>query len=273
MRILVAFAVLVWSSPLFASDSDEIAKLVDKQANLETRGDVYADDAVLVATLRDAQVGSLIDPSQLVDLIAPPSTTVGGENAKERQLAIARDGESAWATFSTRITVQDSPQLYRVSDLFVKTRKGWRIAATAWTLPVANDIANKEVKAGERSLSYLVLEVKNSDATLVAAFSKLATDGVDATAAARKDLVAIGSGPGERSIGGAVLAKAWKAAWVKHVTVSSAVARVAPSGTTGWVIATVALDKKTYKMPFLVFCVFDKTATGEWSLVHVHFAV
>src|SRR5215468_3106618 len=272
MRILVALAVLMWSSPLFASDGDEIAKLLDKQANLATGSGAYMDDAPLVATLPYAQVGSLTNASGLVDMLAPPSTTLSGEDAKDRQLAIARDGKSAWATFTVRVTVQDAPQLYRVSDLLVKTSQGWRIAATAWTEAIANDVVNKEAKVGKRSFDYLVLEVKNSDAALVAAFNKLATDGVDATAATRKDLVVVGSGPGERTIGGGEFAKPWKAAWVKHVTVSSAVARVAPSGTTGWVIATIVLDKRTYKVPFLVFCVFDKTAAGDWSLVHIQFA-
>jgi ketosteroid isomerase-like protein len=270
--ITVALAVLAWSSPLFASESDEIAKLTDKQANLGTGAEVYVDDAPIVATIPNVSLGRLTSAGELVEMLAPPSTSVGGEDAKDRQIGVARDGKSAWATFTVRVSVQDSPQLYRVSDLLVKTSKGWRVAAIAWTAPVANDRVNKQAKAGDRSFDSLVLEVKNSDATLVAAFKKLATDGVDRTAAARKELVAVGSGPGERTTGGAVLAKAWSAAWVKHVTVSSAVAQVAPSGTTGWVIAKILLDKKSYKVQFLVFCVFDKTAAGDWSLVHIQFA-
>lgn len=272
MRILVALALLAWSSPVFASDRDEIAKLLDKQANLGTGSGTYTADATLVASLPYSQTGSLISPNEIVEQLAPPSTAVNGEDAQDRQLAIARDGKSAWATFTVHVTVQDTSQLYRVSDLLVKTGQGWRIAATAWTAPIANDVVNREARAGKRSFDYLVLEVKNSDAALVAAFHRLATDGVDATAAARKDLVVVGSGPGERTIGGAQFAKPWNATWAKHVTVSSAVARAAPSGTTGWVIATIILDKRTYKVPFLVFCVFDRTPSGDWSLVHLQLA-
>ena len=113
----------------------------------------------------------------------------------------------------------------------------------------------------------------SGDPSLVAAFAKLASDGVDATAAARADLVAIGSGPNERTVGGAVLARGWKALWRGKLTIASTIAGLAPSGTTGWVAAHVALAKGSYTTPFTLFCVFDKTATGEWSLVHIHFGV
>ncbi|TMQ04881.1 MAG: hypothetical protein E6J91_42240 [Deltaproteobacteria bacterium] len=45
-------------------------------------------------------------------MLAPPSTTLSGEDARDRQLAIARDGTSAWATFAVHVTVQYAPQLY-----------------------------------------------------------------------------------------------------------------------------------------------------------------
>lgn len=273
MRILVALAILTCTSPSFASDRDDIAKLVDMQDQLSSGSDVYTDEAILIPPPSGpmAPALALSSPRELVELIAPPSTSFSGGGVKDRQIVIARDGKAAWASFTARVDVEQTAIVFRVSDVLVKTPKGWRVAVTAWSLPVANDVVNKEARAGKRSLDDL--EGKDSDATLVAAFTKLATDGLDPTAAARKDLVAFGSGPGERTTGGAILAKAWKAAWAKRVTVASIVARVAPSGTTGWIAATVALDKKTYKVPFLVFCVFDKTATGEWSLVHIQFAV
>ena len=93
------------------------------------------------------------------------------------------------------------------------------------------------------------------------------------TAAARTDLVAIGSGFGERTVGGAGFARAWNAAWKGKVTVVSSVAHATPSGTTGWVTASVELAKRGYQIPFTVFAVFDKTVDGHWSLVHIHFAV
>ena len=46
-----------------------------------------------------------------------------------------------------------------------------------------------------------------------------------------------------------------------------------PSGTTGWVAATVELQKTGYKIPFTVFAVFDKDAAGNWTLATIHFSV
>jgi hypothetical protein len=70
-----------------------------------------------------------------------------------------------------------------------------------------------------------------------------------------------------------VLAKGWNAAWKGKVAILSSIARLAPSGTTGWVAARVELAKTGYKIQFMLFCVFDKTAAGAWQLVHAHFAV
>jgi len=273
MRSLCLLGLLVWSSVARAGDADAIAKLLATQSQADSSS-IFTDDAVLF--VRSATISLPVDrlssPSELADLVAPPSTAPGSEGAKDPQIAIARGGKSAWASFTVQLTINNTPSFYfRVSDALVKTDHGWRIAATAWTEPVANDRANKDAKAGKLSIDKL--DVPGGDASLAAAFAKLGHDGLDATATARKELVAIGSGPGERTIGGGVLARAWKAAWVGHVATSSLVARVLPSGTTGWVVATIELDKKTYKLPFLVFCMFDKTDKGEWSLVHIHFAV
>jgi len=93
-----------------------------------------------------------------------------------------------------------------------------------------------------------------------------------------KDLVAFGSASRERTVGGAAFAKAWDAAWRGRVAMIGApVVRLAPSGTTGWMIANVALTKKagnvTYTIPFRLFFVFDQGDGGAWTLAHAHFAV
>ena len=147
---------------------------------------------------------------------------------------------------------------------------GWRIAASAWSAPVANRAAERLAK--DRHAPPASPSHDRGDAELVAAFAKLTTDGVDATAAARADLVAIGSGPGERTVGGAAFARPWNAAWKGHVAVVSSLGHLAPSKTTGWVVAHIELAKAGSKQPFLVFCVFDKAADGTWSLAHIHFA-
>jgi hypothetical protein len=173
------------------------------------------------------------------------------------------DGTSAWAS-ELRI---GTPQDWRASDVLVQTPNGWRIAALAWTSATDNAAANRDAKAGKLTAAKLAGDP--GDASLNAAFAKLTTDGATSVA---KDLVAIGSGPGERTVGAPAFTKAWNAAWKGKTTVVSSVARLAPSGTTGWVAATIELQKTGYKIPFTVFAVFDKIG-GAWTLVHIHFAV
>lgn len=179
-------------------------------------------------------------------------------------VTMSRDGSSAWGD-------ETAGDIDHASSVLVKTPKGWQIAAAMWTEPVDNDDANRDAKAGK--LHPAKLDGDPGDQSLRDAFAKLTTDGVDAAAAARTDLVAIGSGFGERTVGGAGFARAWNAAWKGKVTVVSSVAHATPSGTTGWVTASVELAKHGYQIPFTVFAVFDKTADGHWSLVHIHFAV
>jgi hypothetical protein len=186
-------------------------------------------------------------------------------------IEIARDGQTAWA-HSTDMSAavwarRKDWNPWRISFVLVKTAGSWRIAAAMWSEPLANDVANAQAKAGK--LVTPELGGDPGDAELNAAFAKLATDGV---ANAADELVALGSAPGERSVGGAAFAKPWNAAWKGHATVAASIARLAPSKTTGWVVARLELQKTHYKVPFLVFAVFDKSASG-WSLVHVHFAV
>jgi ketosteroid isomerase-like protein len=199
-----------------------------------------------------------------------------GHDDKNVQVTLSRDGKSAWASELARITLLEKTtagreMAWRASDVLTRTPAGWRIAALAWTQPVANAQANARAKAGK--LAVQKLDGDPGDAGLRDAFAKLTTDGVDAAATARADLVAIGSGPGERTVGGGGFARAWRAGWKGKITIASAQARVLPSGTTGWVAATIELAKPGYKIPFTVFAIFDKTAAGAWSLVHIHLAV
>ena len=202
---------------------------------------------------------------QLEQSLPPDAVATNGQIKPQLlddvQVVIAKDGTSAWASGATTEV--------RASDVLVKAPGGWQIAGAAWTNAVDNDKANTDAKAGKLKPRELG---GPGDASLADAFRKLTTEGVDAAAAANKDLVAIGSGPGERTVGGAGFARAWNAAWKGKVTIASLVARTTPSGTTGWVTASVELQKSGYKIPFLIFAVFDKTAAG-WSLVHIHFAV
>jgi hypothetical protein len=160
-----------------------------------------------------------------------------------------------------------------LSSVLTKTTdNNWKIVATTWTTPLANATANKDAKSGKLKPPP-PFETKTNEPTLVAAFAKLISDGLDADAAKRTDLVAIGSGPNERTVGGTVFANGWNAGWKGKAKVLSSISHLAPSGTTGWVAAVVELPKTGYSIPFEVFAVFDKSAAGTWSLVHIHFSI
>ena len=268
--------ILVWSlDPAAASPVEVIRDLVSQQFNLVGVNSTERDDIVVPdADVISANFITTVDSLKLVGVV-DHAMDFGGHDDKDVQIAISRDGKSAWASELTSVGVlekntpgRDVP--WRASDVLTKTPKGWRIAALAWTEPRSNAAVNSEAKAGKLVAATLS---GSTDAGLVAAFAALTTQGVDADASTRADLVAIGSGPGERTVGGAIFARAWNAGWKGKVAIVSSVARAMPSGTTGWVAATIELAKPGAKLPFTVFCIFDKTAAGAWSLVHVQLSV
>jgi SnoaL-like domain len=207
-------------------------------------GAALAKDAVAIA-------GSVVGPAVKVD--------------GEGQLAVAKaaDGKSAWASFVGK-------DKRRASYVLAAEPGGtWNIIAVTATKAVANAAANADAKAGKLAAP-AAFTVEPGDEGLRAAFAKLTTEGLKAPS---PSLVAFGSGPGERTTTGEALAKGWNAGWKGKTTIASSIARLAPSGTTGWVAANVALAKTGYTIPFHLFAVFDKASSGEWTLVHLHFSV
>jgi len=163
-------------------------------------------------------------------------------------------------------------ETYHVTEIAKKTADGWRVISGLWALPVKNADVNKDAKAGK--LDQLAPLPGSGEKSLLEAFTKLTTGGFDEAAIKRKDLVAFGSGPKERTVGGAVLAKAWQAAWANKLKVDSVLASNDPKATLGYVIANVTLQKTGYTIPFRVMFVFErKTAAEPWSVIHAHFAV
>jgi len=258
----------VWGLP--TAEEDELAKLVAAQFDTSVDVDkLFATDAQLVN-------GSDVATDSIPYTIKAGNERYTGHEDANLEISRSRDGQTAWASLTTKLSIlpqnekgRDDP--WRASSVLARTPAGWRIAATTWTAPRANAAVNKDAKAG-RLPSLAAFTADPGDATLRAAFAKLATDGLDGDAASA-ELVAIGSGPGERTTTGATFAKGWNAGWKGKTTITSSIARLAPSGTTGWVAANVELSKGSYKIPFHVFAVFDKTQAGAWSLVHVHFSI
>jgi ketosteroid isomerase-like protein len=268
MRATLLLAIVAGTA--YAGDADDVAKVVDDQIVKMQDGDAAFVPSAPVFSSNVRQTASL-------DGIVWAPNTGASNTTRDRLVTMSRDGKSAWVSELERVDiVSDKGHAgtteWRVSELVVKTAAGWRIHTAVWTRGVPDAKVNKDAKAGKMKDAGFQLGDTPGDASLRAAFAKLVSDGLDATAAARKDLVALGTAPGERTMGGAIHAKAW-AAWKGKAKVTESVAGVAPSGTTGWVGANVEVDKGGYKIPFFVFCVFDKTAKGAWSVVHSHFAV
>ena len=272
-----AMHVYAWSlDPAKAAPDAVIHALVTRQFDIVGVNGTDAAD-LMVESAPILTNGMSVGSSDGVHAIgvAPRAMDYSGATPSDVALTIARDGKSAWASELASVGLlepntpgRDVP--WRASDVVVKTAAGWRIAAMAWTEPRANAAVNRDAKAGKLTAGSLGED--RGDASLCDAFARMTTAGVDATAAARADLVAIGSGPGERTVGGAGFARAWSAAWKGKVNVVSVFGRLLPSGTTGWVGASIELAKPGYKIPFTVFAVFDRAADGAWSLVHIHFA-
>lgn len=199
------------------------------------------------------------------DAVAITGSTVAPATSKpETGSAIATatsaDAKSAWAS----LVAADGT---RASYVLASTPDGWRVVAVHTSKPVPNAKANADAKANKIARAPFTAEP--GDAALRDTFAKLTTEGLVAPPAG---LVALGTAAGERTTGGPAFARAWNAAWKGKTTVTSSVARTAPSGTTGWVAATVEVAKTGYKMPLHVFAVFDKRG-GTWTLVHIHLSV
>ncbi len=269
---------------------DEVNKLVDQQIEAWSREGIEPGvdpDAMYVAGARFTITGDSgdndrpsVDTGDLArDLVSAEDAIV--HKFSDRAVTLARDGKTAWASFEIEMKVEmtlepGEHQVYerdfRVTELAVATTDGWKLAGGTWSSSQPNDAVNKDARAGKRKLAEL--PPASESKPLLEAFTAMLTR----TPPTVKDLVAIGSASGERTVGGAVFAKAWDAAWRGHVAVIGApVVRLAPSGTTGWVIANIALTKQagnaTYTIPFRVFFVFDQGSGGTWTLAHAHFAV
>ncbi len=268
------YKYIVWTLP------ESAASVADKDSAIADVVKAQFDDGVESKTVF-APGAQQINAEQIAGgdahpfLIKASNEQYTGHQDKDVQVVLSRDGKSAWASLTTALSIlprnepgRDDP--WRASSVLAKTPAGWRIVATTWTEPVSDAKATEAAKAGKAVARAFTAD--KGDASLRAAFAKLVSDGVDEAAAARPDLVAIGSAAGERTVGGKLFARGWNGAWKGHATVHSSIARAAPSGTTGWVAASIELPKSDFKIPFQVFCVFDKTTAGTWSLVHIHFS-
>lgn len=279
---LILFAA---SSAQAGRPADEVTKLVDQQVAVWTKAGIEADltsDGLYATGARFAITGDSSGADQpSVDAGDLQRDVVSADYATRakltnRAVTVAHDGKTAWTSFEIAMKVEMTlapgehetyDRDFRVTEIAVATKDGWKIAGGTWSSGQPNDAVNRDAKAGKRKLADLPSASESKP--VLEAYTGMLTK----TPATAKDLVAIGSASGERTVGGATFAKAWDATWRGHVTALGApVVRLAPSGTTGWVVANVALAKKDYAIPFRLFLVLDRDGDA-WTLAHVHFAV
>lgn len=266
-RWTFAFANGAWHLTAIDTIVSAMTVLPDGQRVLtepKARGELYTPDARFHVV---SEKTAVVDTAALATTLRAPDQ-IAKRMPENDVPGLARDGQTAWEA----IDYPSDAVPYRVTYVLVRTPQGWRIAGGMFSVAQPNQAINAAGKAGK--LSALPAIANDGDPSLQTAFKALLATGFDKDAVARKDLVAIGSGPGERTTTGAAIAKPWAATWTKHAALVGGIsAHLAPSGTTGWTIADVALDKTGYKLPFRVMVVFDKTAASTWTVVEMHLAV
>ena len=278
MRLLFIVPCLLIASLAHAKPETDLKKLADTKIKVVrglSEADWQAGDGNVLYELRYG----------FDDLTDERNLGLGNEEIKSYSInnfaaRISPDGNLAVVSYIVKtrelVTMDDgglyNDTLHRVTEIATKTKDGWRVTFGLWTEPFSNTEANKLAKAGK--LVALKALSGAGDKSLIEAFTKLTTGPFDDAATKRKDLIAFGSGPNERTTGGAGLAKAWQAAWANKLKVDSVMASNDTNATLGYVMANVTLQKKDYTIPFRVLFVFErKTTSDPWSVVHAHFAV
>ncbi len=286
MRTALIVGLVCVAGAASAKDAsrDEIAELVAQQID---GANIHADAADAKAPYADGVKIVITDPDTSRSQVDPTEIRLDhmqGHADKHLDVQLSRDGKTAWASVETEVafaadghdpdTHEAIPMRwtasYRISDVIAKVGDHWKIVASAWSAGVDNAKANKEAQT-KHPPTLAPLVGGKPDPSL--AGELIAWKGGGKDTAIAKTAIVFGSAPGERTTDGPGFRKAWYATWVNHVGLEpKMLAALAPSGTTGWVISDVTLEKKGYKIAFRIFAVFDKTSDGKWQLVHAHLA-
>jgi hypothetical protein len=237
---------------------------------------IYATNAMVSMTggTSSPQVNRLSDAEGKWTLFGPAK--VGKHKVRELRIVVSRDGNSAWASFAVKITVDGLDKTgtvdYRATELFTHASGSWQIQAAAWSIGVANAALAKAAKAATLPALETVFDQSIGDKDVVSAMKGLAVSGLSASATARGDVVGIGPAPGETTVGGKKLAAKVKKDWVGKLTVEGSTWAVT-AGTTACATTNVKLSRGGATVPARMFAVFEKDAGDAWSAVLVHLAV
>lgn len=250
----------------------EVAK-----TNKPAAASVYAKGAMLAMTGSDVtpQVTKFTEMESKWAVFGP--SLILKHKIRDVRFARARDGKSAWVTFNVKVGVDG---LYgatsldlRASQLLFKTERGWVIGSGAWSFGQKPKTLAKAIADGTLEDLEPIMNMNIGERDVLAAADAFLASGLDDTAIARKDVLAIGGAPGELLVGGKAIAKTLSK--IGSAKLNGAMwAVTAPSGTTACATANVLLNKGIgdAALPARVFVVFDKDTEGNWSAVHVHLA-
>jgi hypothetical protein len=261
------------------SDTKAIAAVIDAQLAgfRDTTRDVsvYASTAMVAMTggTSTPQVNKLSDAEGKWTIFGP--ATIGKHKVRDLRVVVARDGNSAWASFMVKITVDGLAKSgaidYRATELLSRTSSGWQVQAAAWSTATSSAALAKAAKADALPALETVFDQNIGDRDVLGAVKSLASAGLDATAAARTDIVAIGPVAGDVTLGGKKLAAKFKKDWVGKLAIHGATWAIT-TGTTASATVNVKLTRGDATIPARLFAVFEQDRGGAWSPVIVHLA-
>lgn len=251
--------------------AEKVTELLARQARVlagTSTEPVYTADATFFTD--DAGRGALAADA-LAKLIAGPVTFARPE------IGTSTDGHAAWASF---VATTADRRAFRVTELVVRDGAAWRVASGAWTIGLADQDAAARARAGSLpaptevarrrqdvpdELSVLGAMLRDGDPEVLRSFTK------------RARAMVVGTAPGERLVGGARLAPAWKPWLTSGMRGAKVRGALSPRGTSGWLVANVVVtrDKPAprYELPVRVWAVVDRSERGALEFVLLHAAV
>jgi len=236
---------------------------------------IYAKNAMLSMTggVSTPQVNRASDAESKWTLFGP--ATIGKHKVRDLRIVVAKDGGSAWASFIAKINVDGLTKSgavdYRVTELFTKGSGTWQVQASAWSIGIANAALAKAAKAEKLGALETVFDQNLGEKEVIGSMLSLATTGLDASATARTDTVAIDTAPVAAIVGGKKVAAKAKKEWVDKLSVEGSTWAITV-GTTACATVNVKLTRGGAALPARLFAVFEKDSGGAWSPVVVHLA-
>jgi ketosteroid isomerase-like protein len=261
---------------LFEAQLVAITRYKDSSAEFAPDASILVDNEMTSGWWKPDEMPMLFDSS---------SGGAGPVEVQRSKFVAAADGKSVWIFAQLRV-MEYNPGTgpgfwvgYRVTELVAAQDGAWKLVAGNWTVGVADKEVNRRFAAGGEVSPERLIEgdLDRGDAELAALVGgALRAQRLAELVSDRADLVVVGSAPKELVNGG----KKWRSAlagWKDRLHLLGGVrAEVAPGGTTGWAVATLAVDKeakgKKYQIPFHLFVVLEKGAAG-WQVVQAHLAI